>query len=370
VALDKTIDTSRLDVALEAWLARRLPDAEDITVSGVREPRGNGQSGESVIFDGAWTTDGRHESRGFVARRAPRDGGIYPTYDFGRELRVMALARDHAGLRVPATWSDPDDDLDGAPVLVMERSEGRVPSDDPPFCREGWVLELTPDEQSTLVDRALETMAAVHAIDEDVVARAGIGRPDLGRTPLDQEFGYWERFYDWAGGGLRTEILDAAFAWAREHRPDDDRASLNWGDARLGNMMFGPDLRVTGVFDWEMATVGSPGHDLGWYLFTERHQSVGFGYALPPGFPTHDETIARYERIAGRRVEHMEFYEVWAGIRGTLIMLRIAQQMIALGRIPADSMLPHHSPSSALLADLIGMERPEYDATGFMDGGS
>ena len=61
---------------------------------------------------------------------------------------------------------------------------------------------------------------------------------------------------------------------------------LSWGDARIGNMMFGDDLAVNGVLDWEMVGLGSPDIELGWWLFILRHHTEGIGAPLPPGFPT------------------------------------------------------------------------------------
>ena len=43
-------------------------------------------------------------------------------------------------------------------------------------------------------------------------------------------------------------------------------ASLCWGDARIGNMLFHDDRSVASVLDWEMATIGPAEMDLAWYL--------------------------------------------------------------------------------------------------------
>ena len=55
----------------------------------------------------------------------------------------------------------------------------------------------------------------------------------------------------------------------------DDAAELvlNWGDARIGNMMFGDDMSVTGVLDWEFAHAGCTVTDLGNLIRFDRQAS-------------------------------------------------------------------------------------------------
>ena len=41
---------------------------------------------------------------------------------------------------------------------------------------------------------------------------------------------------------------------------------LNWGDARVGNILY-RDFAPIAVLDWEMATVGPREVDLAWMIF-------------------------------------------------------------------------------------------------------
>src|SRR5207342_647803 len=57
-------------------------------------------------------------------------------------------------------------------------------------------------------------------------------------------------------------------AWIDAHQPPDVAQCLIHNDFRLDNMVLAPDdrLRIIGVLDWEMATVGDPLMDLGGML--------------------------------------------------------------------------------------------------------
>ena len=45
----------------------------------------------------------------------------------------------------------------------------------------------------------------------------------------------------------------------------------------MGNMIFDDDMNVVAVLDWEMAWLGSPEIDLGWWVFFDRYYTEGIG---------------------------------------------------------------------------------------------
>ena len=128
--------------------------------------------------------------------------------------------------------------------------------------------------------------------------------------------------------------------------------SLVWGDSRIGNMIF-RDFRCVAVLDWEMVTLGNPIEDLGWWLFVDRHHSEGLEAPRLPGFPSREQTVARYEERVGRRVENLEYYEIFAGFRFGVIMIRLAQQMVEYGLMPAESDFETNNIVTRLLAKLL-----------------
>ena len=78
--------------------------------------------------------------------------------------------------------------------------------------------------------------------------------------------GLWER------GRTRElpELDEVTTAWLGEHLPESGAPSIVHGDFRIGNLLFcgAPPVRLLGIVDWEMATLGDPLADVG-YLCAE-----------------------------------------------------------------------------------------------------
>jgi aminoglycoside phosphotransferase (APT) family kinase protein len=119
---------------------------------------------------------------------------------------------------------------------------------------------------------------------------------------------------------------------------------------------------VKAVMDWEMATLASPEMDLGHWLQSNRAFSEGYGYQLPIGFPSEEEVVARYEAFSGYRTRHVLFYQGYAGIRMSIILLRVVRQMIETELAPPDSEMLNNNPFTRTLAATLGLPEPEGSA--------
>jgi aminoglycoside phosphotransferase (APT) family kinase protein len=367
MALSNKTNPEQAERQLTTWLSAKLPNATGVQVSDAHVPADAGLSAETILFTAAWTEDGESHRRELVARVRPSGAAVFPTYDFEAEFRVIdALHR--AGLPTPeALWYEPDDSLLGGEFIVMERLYGRVPTDDPPFTATGWVLDLTPEERATLCENAMQVLAQIHATDWRAAGLEFLDRRELGAPGLDQHIAHWENTFEWAAEGEPNPTVEAAFEWIRENRPtQEEPLVLNWGDARIGNMMFGEAMDVTGVLDWEMVSLGSPELELGWWLFLLRHHTEGIGAPLPEGFPTREETVRRYEELSGHPVRHIDFYEAFAGLRLSILMHRAGNMMIAAGLLPPDAPMKLNNPASQLLAKLVGLPSPEGASQSFI----
>jgi aminoglycoside phosphotransferase (APT) family kinase protein len=351
--------------SLAAWLPSVLGTSAPVTVTNLHIPAASGMSNETVLFDCAWRHDGKDLARGFVARIPPERDGLFPDYDLARELRVMTLLGEHTDAAIPTLVAhESTGNVLGSPFALLDRVYGQVPGDDPPFVTGGWVVDLNPRQRAIMYDEALKTIAAIQKADPVALGLTDhLLHRDLGETVIEQELEYWRRFYRWAADGRGSPTIDAAFEVLNASRPGDDGPLVvSWGDARFGNLMFGADQTVTGVFDWEMASLGRPELDLAYFLFFDRLYSSAMGLPRLEGFPDRAATVARFEQLTGHTVMDLDWFEAWAALRGAILLLRVGHKMIELGLLPADAAMPLNNPASQVLAALLGLPAPEGQA--------
>ncbi len=369
MALSNKTDPQAATRNLTAWLAAKLDGARGVGVSSLQIPSASGLSYETILFDASWRdTAGSERHERLVARVQPIGSGVFPEKTLETEYRVMKALGEHTTVPVPhVRWMDHDASVLGAPFAVMGRVDGRVPADDPPFTATGWVLEMDPAAQAKMVDNGLAVVARIHGVDWRSLGLDFLSRPSLGESPLDQQIAWWKRCFEWAAEGESNPTVETAFQWVCEHRPKDtEPVVLNWGDARIGNMIFPDDLSVAAVLDWEMVCLASPELDLGWWLFLLRHHTEGIGMPLPPGFPSREQMCARYAELSGHAVRHIDFYEAYAALRLSILMHRAGNIMIAAGLLPPDAPMKLSNPASQLLAKLLGLPAPSGTVQSFI----
>ncbi|TVX99230.1 phosphotransferase family protein [Mycolicibacterium porcinum] len=360
MALLNKLDPQTLTERLAPWLTDVLGAPSEVRLNDIEIPTASGMSSETVLFEAAWEAGGQHHTRNLVVRIPPSGEGLFPDYDIAREGRIMAVMATHTAAAVPSVVSsDLTGEVLGEPFLLLDRAYGKVPSDDPPFVTGGWVVDLTVEQRATMFDNALRTIVDLQQVDPAAVGLADFGRPGSGGSPLAREVEYWRNFYSWASDGRPSPTIDAAFdKLTRELPVTTSPIVVTWGDARFGNLMFADDLSVSGVFDWEMATLGPAEVDLGYFLFFDRVYSSGMGLPRLDGFPDRAATIARFEELTGRPAEQVEWFEAWGALRGAILLQRVGNLMISQGLLPADAELPFNNPAAQVLANLLELPPP------------
>src|SRR5690606_38114527 len=161
-------DHAELRRRLTSWLAGRLPAGADPQVGELRIPDGTGMSSETLLFDVTWSESGVTKGGSYVARMAPDkdDFPVFPTYDLELQHRCLRLVSERCDVPVPAApWLELDETPLGAPFLVMERVDGIVPSDTPPYVFGGWVAEATPEQRRLMPRHAMGVLARPHQLD-------------------------------------------------------------------------------------------------------------------------------------------------------------------------------------------------------------
>lgn len=323
-----------LDEAREkfrGWVQGKMPQAKEVEISAITEPQTSGFSNETLLLDLAWKEGNTARAESMVIRIQPTGYTVFPEYDLGLQYKTMSLLA-RAGVPVPKLhWLETENlSIFGAPFYVMGRIDGRVPPDNPPYHVMGWVTEISPEERAAIWWGGIESLAKVHNLDYRAAGFSFLETPELGATPLEWQLRYYDRFFEWAACGRPQPLAQEARDWLWKNMPEDEPTRLQWGDARIGNIIF-DGTRPAAVLDWEMVTLGSPEADLAWTIFLDKHHSEGINTPRLEGFPSYEESIARYEQLTGHQVKHLFYYQIFAGYRFAVIMMRIAQQLVNYG---------------------------------------
>jgi aminoglycoside phosphotransferase (APT) family kinase protein len=320
-------DLDAIAGGITPWLCARR-GLDEVRIIGCTRPS-EGLSSETVVLDAVGTRGGAPWSESLVLRLPPSAEGTFESYDLSQQACTQT-AVSAAGIptAVPVEFESDTAWLD-APFLVMPTIDGHIPGD--VTLLDDWIISASSEAQADLHGHFLEMLAAIHRVDW---RRDGLDEVVPARD-LGAELAHWSAYLDWyADGEPIVPALVDALEWCRNHRPDDEpRPSLLWGDVRLGNVIFDGDRRAVAVLDWEMATIGPAEHDLAWFLGLEAMQSELFGRTVP-GFPPRDEAVAHYEAHLGRPVRDLDWYEIFALVRSTAIMTRIALLHLRAGRTP------------------------------------
>src|SRR4029079_17998394 len=125
MAIARQREPEAVRAGLHAWLGQ--------PVGELTQPAAGGLSSETYLFASA-------SGEQLVARLAPAGDALFPVYDLELQARIMQVLRVNELPPVPRVVdSVADTGFLGSPFLVMERVDGRIPSDNPPFVTSGWV---------------------------------------------------------------------------------------------------------------------------------------------------------------------------------------------------------------------------------------
>ena len=323
-------DLATLTTGLRRWLAARpelVPGARSgpagFDIAELTRAEG-GMSSETLLVDLGPDHDG------IVVRLPPVSASLLD-YDLTPQALVQnAVAASGVPAPAPAVV---EGDLGwiGSPFMVMPRVAGRIPGPAPIFDR--WLMALEPAGQRTIHDGLIDSLADVHAVDWRAHDLGAVFAP----SALGDVIEHWADYVAWSSDDDPLPVLVQALAWCRAHQPADvggAGAVLLWGDVRLGNLIYGDDLAVAAVLDWDLASVGPPEMDLGWYFGLEFMMDRLFEDRVP-GFPTRAEALQRYGARSGHTVDHLDFHEVFALVRALAISDR--HQRIAGSRRRVDN---------------------------------
>jgi aminoglycoside phosphotransferase (APT) family kinase protein len=322
---------------LVEWLQGKLDGASDLRVEDFRGPKDTGFSSDTMMFDLSYRRAGERHSESMVIRIEPAgEFGVFPEYDVALQFNMMRALAD---TRVPVPrmfWLEADRGPLGAPFYVMEKLEGRVPSDSPPYHSTGWIFDSSPSEREAMWWSGLDAMSEVHKLDWQDERFDCIPRPSAGQTPLQAQLAYWDHYMRWGMDPSRYPLLESTQTWLEANQPSHEPTAICWGDSRISNQIF-DGTRTIAVIDWEMVFLGNPEADLAWFTTLDRCFTEGVGIPRLPGLPDVAASVARWEGGVGRKAEHFGYYAVFAAWRFAAIMARLFLQMKHYELLPQDA---------------------------------
>jgi aminoglycoside phosphotransferase (APT) family kinase protein len=261
-------------------------------VDGLRRLSG-GASRETWSFD---LVDGSERAPLILQRMRSASSGTGP--GMGAEAACIRLAAE-VGVPVPVLVADDDGGILGGPSMVMAHLAGET------IARK----LLRDDEWATARARVVPQAGA---------ALAGIHNLPLDALPKLKQADQLEEMRSLlAAFGQPLPAFELAIRYLEQRPPAAARTTLVHGDFRLGNLMIDRD-GLAGVLDWELAHLGDPVEDLGWYCV----RAWRFGSALPAGgMGTREQLLEAYAAAGGGDVdpEALRWWELLGTLKWGLI---------------------------------------------------
>jgi aminoglycoside phosphotransferase (APT) family kinase protein len=311
-----------IDVArVTAWLHAHVEGTEAAALTF--ELVGDGRSNLTYRVANAAGT--------WALRRPPLGHIVATAHDMRREFRVLrgVTGRGFPAPRPIALCEDPK--VNEHPFYVMEYVDGVILTDRLPA---GFATE--PGERRAISRAFVETMARLHAIDYEAIGLGDFGRP---AGYLERQVKRWA--VQWEANKTRElPAIDELQRRLERALPAQAGSTIVHGDYRLGNIILAREEpgRIAAVLDWEMSTLGDPLADLGYTLAYWRGPAdtrpqpgslkTAAQVTSAAGFFRREELIAEYERLSGRDVSHIDFYEVFAYYKLAVISEGIYRRIV------------------------------------------
>ena len=266
----------------------------------------------------------RYAHGDLILRRPPTGVKAAGAHDMGREFVVQDALAPVFPYVATMVGHCTDETVIGSDFYVMQKIDGTVPRKDLPFT-------LSEEAAGQLCRNAFDVLIALHQVDVDSVPE--LAAMSKGDGYVARQMSGWTRRF----GDARTDDVgdwSDIIAWLEAHAPDDVAQRLIHNDFRFDNLVLDRDdpMRIVGVLDWEMATVGDPLMDLGGVLSywvqaddDEFFQMFRRQPTTEPGMWTRQQVVDHYCEQMGFEMtpERWRFYEIF----GLFRLAVIAQQI-------------------------------------------
>jgi aminoglycoside phosphotransferase (APT) family kinase protein len=336
-------DPNTVPGLLETWLAGALPAGADPKVTLHSGIDANGMSSETLVFDATWTEAGEQKTGEYVARVAPSpdEFPVFQDYALRDQYDAMRIVRERTKVPVPTVGLfEPTGEVLGSPFFLMDRIEGVVPPDVPPYnWGDNWLADASPEERRRLQDSTVKAIAELHAVPEAEQTFAFLDRSGHpGATALARNLAWARSWYEWAVPGLGpSPLVERTLAWLEANLPDTTGADtvLCWGDSRIGNVLY-RDFAPVGVLDWEMAALGPREMDVSWMVFAHMvFESITAVFDMPgmPDFLREEDVKATYTELTGKELGDLTWYHLYNGVLWCVVFMRTGIRSVHFGEV-------------------------------------
>jgi aminoglycoside phosphotransferase (APT) family kinase protein len=160
-------DPDQIRDVLTEWMARQMPDATEVTITNLVVPQSSGFSNETFLLDASWVENGEKVDAELVLRSQPVMSLLFPEIDLvTQQYLSMKLLGESSNVPVPNTrWAERDTAIIGGPFFMMDRLDGLVPGDAPPYTETGFVVDMTDEQRARWAYNGVEALTRVAKVD-------------------------------------------------------------------------------------------------------------------------------------------------------------------------------------------------------------
>lgn len=251
-----------------------------------------------------------------VLRRPPFGHKAKSAHDMGREYRIINQLKNAFPYCPSAYAHCTDESIIGSEFYVMERVKGIIlRSELPPE------LNLTVEGTRALCHSFIDTLVELHKVDYNACGLGDLGKP---QGYVQRQISGWCERYDKAltpDAPHWKQVKD----WLQANMPGDyPTPSLVHNDYRFDNVILDPadPMKIIGVLDWELTTLGDPlmdlGNSLAYWIEADDPAPIQHMRRQPshaPGMLTRREFVDYYAARSGIQIDNYDFYYTYGLFR-------------------------------------------------------
>ncbi|UOR13818.1 phosphotransferase family protein [Halobacillus amylolyticus] len=242
--------------------------------------------------------------------RRPPFGPIPPkAHDMKREFNLLKNINPVFPLAPKPYLYSEDTELMDKHFYLMEVKEGFVIDHSLPES-----YENIHGIREKISEAVIDSLVSLHSIDSKRNKLMDLGKPE---GFLERQVKGWIKRYN----NAKTHEIEGVAEieeWLLENIPSSSESTIVHNDFKLNNMMFSLSNpgEVTGVFDWELCTIGDPLTDLGSTLayWTEPgDEETGLAAVTDqPGFLSRKRMLELYAEKSQRDLSDIDYYLVFS----------------------------------------------------------